>query len=145
MQTTTVNTSEEIRSVLDSASTIAVVGCSNEPSRASFAIFKYLKEHGYNAIPVNPHHATCDDDESYPDLLAIPEDIRLDVVTIFRNPRFTAEMVEIAVRRANKTGEKPVIWTQIGVSSPEAEKLAREAGLTYVKNRCIMVEHSRTA
>lgn len=142
--TATVNTSEEIRDILATAKTIAVVGCSDRPSRTSYTIYKYLKEHGYAVIPVNPNHSECDQDKAYPDLLSIPEDTRIDIVTIFRNPRFTADMVEVAVRRSSETGEKPVIWTQIGVSSPEADELAREAGLQYVKNRCIMVEHSRT-
>ncbi len=143
MQTATVNTSDEIKTILASASTVAVVGCSNRPSRASYAIYRYLKEQGFRTIPVNPNHAECDSDTCYPDLLAIPDDVDIDVVTIFRNPRHTAKMVEIAVQRADRTGHKPVIWTQLGVSSPEAERLARETGLTYVKNRCIMVEHSR--
>jgi hypothetical protein len=143
MKTATVDTSDEIRDILDSARTIAIVGCSDRPSRTSYAIYVYLKEHGYSVIPVNPNHSECDQDKCYPDLLAIPEDTHIDIVTIFRNPRYTADMVEIAVRRSGRTGEKPVIWTQIGVSSPDAYQLARDAGLPYVKNRCIMVEHSR--
>lgn len=143
MQTAIVNTSDAIRSILGSARTVAVVGCSNRPSRASYAIFRYLKEQGYTALPVNPNHEECDSVRCYPDLLAIRDDVEIDIVTIFRNPRYTAEMVEIAVQRAERSGYKPVIWTQLGVSSPEAEQAARDAGLQYVKNRCIMVEHSR--
>lgn len=143
MEAAVVNTSEELRSILESAENIAIVGCSDRPSRTSYAIYNYLRGAGYNVLPVNPNHSECGQDHCYPDLLAIPDDVRLDIVDIFRNPRYTLEMVEIAVRRAEKTGERPVIWTQIGVSSPEAEKLAREAGLPYVKNRCTMVEHSR--
>ena len=143
MDTAIVNTSREIVDILKSARTIAVVGCSDRPSRTSYAIYKYMKQQGYTMIPVNPEHARCDDDHSYPDLLAIPDDVVIDIVTIFRNPRFTADMVTIAVERAKRTGRKPVIWTQIGVSSREAERIALEAGLPYVKNRCIMVEHSR--
>jgi uncharacterized protein len=67
----------------------------------------------------------------------------VDVVNIFRRPQFTAEMVRNAVERAKTTGTKPVIWTQVGVSSSEAEHLATEAGLPYIRNRCIMVEHDR--
>ncbi len=143
MEHATVNTAEEITSILESARTIAVVGCSDRPSRTSYAIYKYMKQKGYDMIPVNPDHEWCDEDRCYPDLLAIPEDVEIDVVTIFRNPRYTADMVNIAVKRAAKTGRKPVIWTQLGVSSREAERIAHEAGLPYVKNRCILVEHSR--
>ena len=143
MDTATVNTREEITSILKSAKTIAVVGCSDRPSRTSYAIYKYMKQQGYEMIPVNPDHEWCDEDRCYPDLLAIPDDVEIDIVTIFRNPRYTADMVNIAVQRAEKTGRKPVIWTQLGVSSRQAEQIAQEAGLPYVKNRCIMVEHSR--
>ncbi len=139
----TVNTQEELRSILESAKTIAVVGCSDRPDRTSYAISRYLESVGYEVIPVNPNHSSCAGNECYPDLLSIPEDVRIDLVDIFRNPRYTADMVRIAVERAEETGEKPVIWTQIGVSSKEAERLAKKAGLPYVKNRCTMVEHSR--
>lgn len=140
---TTVNTREELKDILESAETIAVVGSSNRPDRTSYAISQYLDSVGYEVIPVNPNYDECGSNTCYPDLLAIPEDKEIDIVVIFRNPRFTADMVRIAIERAEKTGERPVIWTQIGVSSPEAERLAQEAGLTYVKNRCSMVEHSR--
>lgn len=143
MESAIVNRAEDITKILESARTIAVVGCSDRPSRTSYAIYKYMKQQGFEMIPVNPEHEWCDEDRSYPDLLAIAEDVEIDIVTIFRNPRFTADMVRIAVERADKTGRKPVIWTQLGVSSREAEQIAQKAGLPYVKNRCIMVEHSR--
>lgn len=143
METAIVNTPQQIASLLDAARTIAVVGCSDRPARTSYAIYKYMKQQGYDMIPVNPDHSSCDEDTCYPDLLAIPEDVEIDIVTIFRNPLYTADMVKIAVERAEKTGRKPVIWTQLGVSSSDAEQIARDAGLPYVKNRCIMVEHSR--
>ena len=139
----TVNTREELKDILESAETIAVVGCSDRPDRTSYAIARYLESVGYRVIPVNPNHSECAGNQCYPDLLSIPDDTRIDIVDIFRNPRYTAEMVEIAVERSERTGERPVIWTQIGVSSREAEQIAREAGLPYVKNRCTMVEHSR--
>lgn len=143
METAVVNTSEEIQSILENAKTIAIIGMSDRPERPSYAIGKYLKNEGFEVLPVNPNHEQCDEDHCYPDIHAIPEDKRIDIVDIFRNPRYTADMVAGVIERVKKTGERPVIWTQIGVSSPEAEKLAREAGLPYVKNRCIMVEHSR--
>ncbi|RMH49217.1 MAG: CoA-binding protein, partial [Bacteroidetes bacterium] len=79
----------------------------------------------------------------YPDVQHIPADVRLDIVNIFRRPSHTAAMVRDVLARLRTTGEHPVIWTQLGVSSPEAERLATDAGLPYVRNRCILVEHSR--
>lgn len=139
----TIDTQQEFRSVLDSAKTIAVVGCSDRPDRVSYAIARYLDSAGYEVIPVNPNHDACAGKVCYPDLLSVPEDHHIDIVDIFRDPRYTADMVEIAVQRAEKPGEHPVIWTQLGVSSVEAERIANEAGLPYVKDRCIMVEHRR--
>lgn len=135
----------DLAQILRDAETIAVVGCSANPSRTSYAISRYLKEVGYTVIPVNPayeeiHGLTC-----YPDMISIPADIQVDVVNIFRRPGYTAAMVEDVLRRIEKTGEKPVIWTQIGVSSKQAQQLAEDAGLVYVKNRCSMVEHSHLA
>jgi predicted CoA-binding protein len=143
METAVVNTTLEIQQILESAKTVAIVGLSDRPSRTSYTISKYLKTRGFKDIPVNPDHETVDGDECYPDLLSVPEDEQIDIVNIFRNPRYTADMVRIAIERSRLTGERFAIWTQLGVSSREAEQLAIEAGLPYVKNRCIMVEHSR--
>lgn len=145
MQTAVVNTPDQLKSMLEEAQTIAIVGCSCRPERTSYAIYRYLQAAGYDVIPVNPNHEACDENVCYPDLLSLPEDTRIDVVNIFRNPRYTADMVDIAVERAEKTGHRPVIWTQLGVSSREAEETALAHGLPYVKNRCIMVEHRRLA
>ncbi len=78
----------------------------------------------------------------YPDLQSIPEDVSIDIVNVFRRPAYTAAVMNDVLARIAKTEEKPVIWTQIGVSSGEAEKMAKEAGLEYIRNRCILVEHS---
>lgn len=129
--------------ILDLARTIAVVGCSDNPARTSYAISRYLIEVGYTVIPVNPHHTEVHGLTCYPDVQHIPASISIDIVNIFRRPAHTAAMVRDVLERIAATGEKPVIWTQIGVSSPEAERLAVEAGLEYIKNRCILVEHSR--
>ncbi len=94
-------------------------------------------------IPVNPNHSTVLGRTCFPSVEAIPYTTQIDVVNIFRQPRFTAEMVQGVLRRIADTDERPVIWTQIGVHSPEAEHLSVAAGLPYVRNRCIMVEHVR--
>ena len=133
----------DLKQILEEARTIAVVGCSDQRSRPSYRISEYLMDAGYRMIPVNPHHETVHGVRCYPDLRSIPEDVRIDVVNIFRQPRYTAEMVRDAVERGKATATKPVIWTQIGVSSAEAQRLAEEAGLEYVHNRCILVEHAR--
>ena len=129
--------------ILTRSKTIAIVGCSGNPSRTSYAISRYLIEVGYTVIPVNPKYQEIHGLKCYPDIQSIPESAAIDIVNIFRRPADTFDMVSDVLDRIRMTGEQPVIWTQLGVSSTEAEKLTKEAGLIYVKNRCIMVEHSR--
>ena len=133
----------DLHTTLSNARTIAVVGCSDRPSRTSYAIAHYLQDAGYRIIPVNPNISTCHGERAYPDLQSLPDDVQIDIIDIFRNPAHTAEMVQSAVAYAEATGTKPTVWTQLGVSTQEAQQLAEDAGLPYVKNRCIMVEHRR--
>lgn len=131
--------------LLASVRTIAVVGCSDAPAATSHRIARYLIEAGFAVVPVNPNHARVLGRACYPSVADVPYDPPLDVVCIFRQPRFTAAMVETVVERIGHTDERPVVWTQVGVHSAEAERLATEAGLPYVRNRCIMVEHAARA
>jgi len=133
----------DLRSVLESAETIAVVGCSGTPSRTSHKIARYMQDRGYRIVPVNPNYDEILGVPCYPDLPSVPADVAIDVVDIFRDPRHTADMVRTAVERAEQTGRRPVIWTQLGVSSTEAEEGAAAAGLPYVRNRCIKVAYDR--
>ncbi len=135
--------SPDLRSVLESAQAIAVVGCSGNPDRTSHKIARYMKHRGYRIVPVNPNYDEVLGEPCYPDLPSIPPDIEIDVVDIFRRPQHTADMVRTAIERTKQTGQRPVIWTQLGVSSSEAEELAADAQLPYVRNRCIKVAYDR--
>ena len=133
----------DFRTVLDTAETIAVVGCSATPTRTSHKIARYLQERGYRMVPVNPNYDAVLGETCYPDLPSVPADIEIDIVDIFRAPKHTADMVRSAIERVKQTGQRPVIWTQLGVSSSEAEELAAEADLPYVRNRCVKIEYDR--
>lgn len=133
----------DLRTVLEDAETIAVVGCSADSTRTSHKIARYMQDRGYRIVPVNPNYDEVLDEPCYPDLPSVPADVEIDVVDIFRAPEHTADMVRTAIERAEQTGQQPVIWTQLGVSSPEAEALAAEAGLPYVRNRCVKIEYDR--
>ncbi len=135
--------SPDLQSVLESARTIAVVGCSARPTRTSHKIARYMQDRGYRIVPVNPNYDEVLGEPCHPDLPSVPADVSIDIVDIFRAPRHTAEMVRTAIERTEETGERPVLWTQLGVSSPEAEALAAEAGLPYVRNRCIKIAYDR--
>ena len=133
----------DLQALLRATKTIAVVGLSAHQATTSHRIARYLLDAGVRVIPVNPNHDEVHGRRCYPSVEAIPLGETIDLVNIFRQPRFTAEMVRGVLRRIELTGERPAIWTQLGVSSPEAERLADEAGLVYVRNRCILVEHAR--
>ena len=135
--------SPDLHTVLESAHVIAVVGCSGITSRTSYKIARYMQNRGYRIVPVNPNYDEILGETCYPDLPSIPEDITIDVVDIFRRPQHTADMVRTAIERMKQTGQRPVVWTQLGVSSSEAEELAAEANLPYVRNRCIKVAYDR--
>jgi uncharacterized protein len=128
--------------LLREARTIAVVGCSPDPARTSHRVAAYLQQAGYRMIPVNPHADEILGEVCYPEVAAIPPDVKVDIVNIFRRSRYTAAAVEDTLRRVENTGQGPAIWTQLGVSSPTAERRSLEAGLHYIRDHCIMVEHS---
>ena len=115
---------------------IAVVGMSDSPARASYGVAAYLKEQGYEIIPVNPNHDSGMGMKCYASLKEVPGVI--DVVDVFRRAEYCAQVV----REAIEVGAKGV-WLQSGIYSEEAKKLAREAGIRFVQGRCIMVDHIR--
>lgn len=143
MPDTSSPTQPDLAACLREAQTIAVVGCSRKPTRTSHRIAAYLQDAGYRVIPVNPNYDEILGQTCYPDLPSVPDTPRVDIVNIFRAPEHTADMVRLVLDRVEQTGEQPVIWTQLGVSSPEAEQFAAAAELPYVRNKCIMVEHRK--
>ncbi len=128
------------QTVLKESKTVAVVGCSPDPFRTSNYAAKYIQKRGYRLIPVNPAESQILGEKCYPNLDAIPSDIQLDIVNVFRNKRYTEGVVEEVASWKEKTGQNPVIWTQLDVSSHEAELKAEDAELPYIRNLCIMVE-----
>ncbi len=129
---------DEIRELLKSAKTIAVVGCSTNPVKDAHRVPKKLIELGYRVIPVNPSAEEILGERCYPSLLDIPGDVKVDIVNVFRPPGEVPEIVEQAI----KIGAK-AIWLQLGITHDEAARRAREAGLMVVQNRCIKVERLR--
>ncbi len=134
------NTIEQLRQVLNKNRTIAVVGLSAEWHRPSFFAAKYMQEHGYRIVPVNPRYAKSSTEilgqRCYAELTDIP--FAVDMVDVFRR---TEDVLPIA-RQALQIGAK-CLWQQIGVMNLEADALAREAGMDSVMNRCVKIEHGR--
>ncbi|MGA9839566.1 MAG: CoA-binding protein [Thermoplasmata archaeon] len=128
----------EIRDVLTRARTVAIVGLSDKPERDSNEVARYLRSQGYRVIPVNPAVPEVLGERSYPSVSAIPKEIRVDIVDIFRRSDQVHPIVEEAVRRGVK-----VVWMQLGIDSAEAASLVREAGGMTFENLCIMSQHRR--
>ena len=113
---------------------IAIVGLSDNPARASHGVASYLQGVGKTIIPVNPKIEMVLGLQCYPSLQAVPGPI--DVVDVFRRAEYCAEVTRKAIA-AGANG----VWLQTGIVSEEAQRLARAAGIDFIQNRCMMVEH----
>ena len=127
---------KEIKEILKNSKTIAVVGLSDKPERESYGVAKYLKDHGYTMIPVNPAKAEILGEKSYPDLLSVP--VPVDIVDIFRNIEAIPGVVDEAIQIKAK-----VVWMQLGLTHNESARKARNAGLVVVQSKCLKTEHRR--
>ncbi len=129
-----------IHGILNTVKTIAMVGISPKENRPSYFAFKYLLERGYRMIAVNPGQAGKEilGQKVYAKLADIPEPV--DMVDVFRASQFAKSVVEEALAM---TPRPRVIWMQLGVRDEEAAKLAEDAGLKVVMNRCPKIEYGR--
>jgi len=128
--------SETIRRILRKSRTIAVVGLSAQWHRPSYFAAKYLQEHGYRVIPVNPGYPEILGEKCYKSLREIPEAV--DVVDCFRRSNEIPALADDAIAIGAK-----VLWMQLGVENAEARHKAEAAGLEVVENRCMKIEHGR--
>lgn len=120
--------------IVKEARTVAVVGLSNDPEKASNEVGAYLMEQGYRVIPVNPREDEVLGEHAYNTVEQIPEQV--DVVDVFLPPDKTPDIAEDAVRAGVKT-----LWLQEGIESSEARRIAEEGGLAYIENRCMRKTH----
>lgn len=119
--------------------TIAVVGLSDKPEKASYRVADYLQKNGYRIIPVNPAVNEVLGERAYPDVAAIPRETDVDLVDIFRKPDAVKPYVEQALAR----GGIQVVWLQEGIVNEEAAALARQQGIEVIMDKCIMKEHRK--
>ena len=125
---------DPIADLLKRAKTIAVVGLSDSPLRASHGVSAYMQSQGYRIIPVNPQIKEALGERAYATLRDIPE--RIDIVNIFRRPEFVSEIVDEAIAL-----NVLAIWMQEEVVHEPAAEKARRAGIFVVMDRCILKEH----
>ena len=125
-----------LRRILLRSRTLAVVGLSAQWHRPSYFAAKYMQDHGYRIIPVNPKYADVLGEKCYPDLRSIPEAV--DIVDCFRKapeiPAIAGEAIAIGAK---------VLWMQLGIVNEEAARRASAAGLVVVMNHCVKIEHAR--
>jgi hypothetical protein len=126
---------ETIRTVLKTTTTWAVVGCSPDPRRDSHRIAALLQRHGFRVIPVNPHGGEILGERAYPSLAAIPAEVQVDVVDIFRRSDQAGVHVDEAIARGARA-----VWLQLGVIDVGAAERAEAAGLAVVMDRCPAIE-----
>src|ERR1044072_7087805 len=131
-----VNGKQAIQQILDGCRTIAVVGLSSNPWRASNSVAGYMREQGYRVIPVNPNEQQVFGEKSYASLADVPE--KVDLVDIFRRSEEAGHAVDDAIRAGAKA-----VWLQEGVIDEAAARRAQAAGLLVVMNRCWLKEHMR--
>ena len=131
-----VTTDEELREILE-LDTIAVVGCSGTRHKDAHMIPRFMREHGYDIIPVNPYADEIFGIEPYDSLSEVEEDI--DMVNVFRPSEEVAGIVDKTLDR----DDVEVVWTQLGVTDPEAGERLEDGGRQYVEDRCLKVEYQR--
>ena len=125
-----------LRRILRDCHTIAVVGLSAEWHRPSFFAAKYMQQHGYRIVPVNPRYAEVLGERCYASLADIPHPV--DMVDVFRRTEDVLPIAEQAIAIGARC-----LWQQIGVKNLAADELARQAGLASVLDRCVKIEHAR--
>lgn len=128
--------SDPIRTLLERSKTLAIVGLSSKPTRASNGVAAYMQAHGYRIIPVNPHETSVLGEKAYPRLEAISEAV--DMVVVFRRSEHVLKIVESGIRLGAKA-----VWMQEGVRHEAAAQRARSAGLEVVQDHCILKEHAK--
>ena len=128
----------DLKDILTSCKTVAVVGISPKEDRPSYIVASYLKSKGYRMIPVRPDGDTILGEKVYPNLMEIPKEIEVDVVDIFRRSEDVPPIVDEAIQRGAK-----VVWMQEGVVHKEAGAKAEKAGLKVVMDCCMKKEYQR--
>lgn len=134
---TQVSHAERIPHILKNTQTIAVVGLSPKPHRASFGVSRYMQAQGYRIIPVNPNATEALGEKAYASLTEAAKHEKIDLVNCFRNSEDIPPIVDEAIAIGAKA-----VWMQLGIENRAAAAKAQAAGLLVVQDQCIKVDHT---
>ena len=129
--------------VLKRSKTVAVVGASKTPDKEAYTVPRYLKEHGYTIIPINPGATEIHGEKAYPSLLDLPEDVArmVDVVEVFRPSDELPQVARQVAELKKRYGEPLVFWAQQGLENEEAKRILEANGIQYVMDACMRALH----
>lgn len=136
---------KEIRELLEKADTVAIVGVSRNPAKASYQVAEYLQKQGYNIILINPTANEILGEKVYKSLLDIPLEMQktIHIVDVFRPSEEAPAIVDEAIKLKKQHGTLLAIWMQLGIKSNQAAEKAKRAELKVVMNKCLKIEHGR--
>ncbi len=132
----TIAPADRIPHILKNCRTIAVVGLSHKPHRASFDVSRYMQAHGYRIIPVNPNEVEVLGEKAYATLMDAAAHEKIDLVNCFRNSADIPPIVDEAIAIGAKA-----VWMQLGISNTQAAAKADAAGLLVVQDHCLKIDH----
>ena len=135
----------DIEQILENTSNIAVIGLSKNELRDSYQVSAYMKNAGYNIIPVNPTIDSVMGVKSHNSLKNIPEDVlkNIELVNVFRKSEFVNEIVDEVIEINKKFGKIHTIWMQLGIFYDRVDRISEENKLNIITNKCIKIEHGR--
>ena len=135
----------DIEQILENTSNIAVIGLSKNELRDSYQVSAYMKNAGYNIIPINPTIDSVMGVKSHNSLKNVPEDVlkNIELVNVFRKSEFVNEIVDEVIEINKKYGRIHTIWMQLGIFYDEIDRISEENNLNIITNKCIKIEHGR--
>jgi predicted CoA-binding protein len=136
---TTTNEQAAMAHILANCRSVAVVGLSPKVDRDSHEVARYLQQHGWRIIPVNPHASSILGETAYPSLTEAVKHAHIDLVNVFRNSADVPPVVDEAIAIGARA-----LWLQLGISHEAAAAQAQAAGMWVVQNKCLMVEYARS-
>lgn len=134
-----------IEQIFENTSNIAVIGLSKNELRDSYQVSAYMKNAGYNIIPINPTIDSVMGVKSYNSLMNIPEEMlkNIELVNVFRRSEFVDEIINEVIEINKKFGKIHTIWMQLGIFYDRVDRISEENKLNIITNKCIKIEHGR--